>query len=72
MLNKHYDAETPEILNDVVAALVTDFAGVQSLTTVEGYVLAVYERITGDAKLPDYLPLLVHRAARNNLRKMSA
>lgn len=72
MLNKQYDAQAPEFLNDVVAALVTEFAGVQSLTTVEGCFLAAYERIAGDAKLPDYLSLLVHRAARNNLRKMSA
>lgn len=71
MLNEQNDTQVPEFLNEVVAALVTEFSGVRSFATVEGCVLVAYQRIAGDAKLPDYLPLLVHRAARNDLRRMS-
>lgn len=58
-----------EQLNKVIAELVSEFDKVHSVDTITTFVWAAHDELAGQATIPDYLPLLVHRAVRERLRK---
>src|SRR5262245_11042677 len=70
MAERHLDPLSRQAFAAAIAELADDFRGVFSLETVERYVDESIDRLSG-ARVVDFLPLFVHRFARERLRALA-
>jgi arsenate reductase len=64
------DATSRATFARAIEALATEFAGIYSLETIERYVDESIDRLSG-ARVVDFIPLFVHRFARERLRALA-
>jgi hypothetical protein len=64
------DPGSPQTLEAVVAALAEEFGGIHSIQTIHHCVRDCSNQLA-DARVVDFIPLLVHRFARERLRDLT-
>lgn len=58
-------------LNNAAAALESDFSGLFGATTIEKFLQTSYDHFAGRATIPNFLPLLAERFARQQLQALA-